>query len=345
LSTVLARAEEVAARGDYRAAIDVLTAANRTQRDADLEVALVRLRLAGGKALEKVTASPHTMSIRAEGPGSDALFAVSADELDVDAVRHGWSHTGALHVRGLVPPDRVAELVAGIDSALTAYETDQDGHPDDVDPAWYTPFAAPARVASGAEKARVDEAMRRKWVRDNGSLRTASSPRMAFNLFELVDELRLGQLMSDFLGARPLLSANKCTLRRVVPKDQPPGGWHQDGAFLGQYAGAFNVWLALTDCGVDAPGLDIVPRRFDQVLASGEGAPFEWSLSGATVERAADGVPIVRPTFKAGDALLFDHLCVHRTATNSQMTRSRFAIEAWFFSPEHYPEGQTALLY
>ena len=65
--------------------------------------------------------------------------------------------------------------------------------------------------------------------------------------------------MTDFLGERPHLSANKCTLRRVPPEDML-SGWHQDGAFLGDYIGAFNVWITLTSCGRDAPGLDIVPR-------------------------------------------------------------------------------------
>jgi hypothetical protein len=340
----LARAADLEARGDYRGAIDALTTANRAQRDSQLEVALVRLRRDSGLAMPKTPAVPRTLPIHAEGPGADALFSVTADELDVDAVRHGWSHTGALHVRGLVPPDLIADLTAGIDSALAAYDAADDGRLSDVDPGWYTPFSMPSRKGDDGKDGRIDEAVRRKWVRKSGGLWTANSPRMVFNLFELVDELKLGQLMTDFLGARPVLSANKCTLRRVEPEDAP-GGWHQDGAFLGQYAGSFNIWIALTTCGVDAPGMDMVPRRFDEVLASGDDAPFDWSLSDAAVLRAADGVPIVRPEFQAGDAVFFDHLCLHRTAATSDMVRPRHAIEAWFFTPEHYPEGQLPLAY
>ena len=67
--------------------------------------------------------------------------------------------------------------------------------------------------------------------------------------------------MSDCRGERPALSANKCTLRRV-PVDTNTN-WHQDGAFLGADVRTVNLWLALSDCGDDSPGLEIVPRRLD----------------------------------------------------------------------------------
>ncbi len=66
--------------------------------------------------------------------------------------------------------------------------------------------------------------------------------------------------------------------------------WHQDGAFLGGVR-ALNVWLSLSHCGDDAPGLDIVPKRIDRVVPTGtEGAAFDWSVSQAVVDEAA-GAP------------------------------------------------------
>ena len=41
-----------------------------------------------------------------------------------------------------------------------------------------------------------------------------------------------------------------------------------------------------------------------------------------------------------GDALLFDELFLHRTATDETMTRDRYAIETWFFAPSVYPGDQ-----
>jgi len=59
----------------------------------------------------------------------------------------------------------------------------------------------------------------------------------------------------------------------------------------------------------------------------------------------AAGTPVARPVFGPGDALLFDHLLLHRTAVSPGMTRDRYAIESWFFAPSAFPVGQLPLLY
>jgi hypothetical protein len=191
----------------------------------------------------------------------------------------------------------------------------------------------------------MPEKFRRRFVREDGGLWTANSPRMLFELFELVDDVGIGRLMTEFIGERPVLSANKCTLRRVA-HDHASGGWHQDGAFLGEDIAAFNFWVTLTPCGLESPGLEVVPRRFDHVLAAtGQGSEFDWSLTHAAVLEAAGDQPIARPEFQAGDALLFDHLLVHRTAAAESARHDRYAIESWFFGPSSYPLGQLPLLY
>jgi ectoine hydroxylase-related dioxygenase (phytanoyl-CoA dioxygenase family) len=162
---------------------------------------------------------------------------------------------------------------------------------------------------------------------------------MLFELCELLEETKMVELITSHLGERPALSANKCTLRRV-PVDTNTN-WHQDGAFLGAEVRTLNVWLALSDCNGDAPGLEIVPRRLDTVLPSGtEGAMFDWSVSPEIVDEVSRSAPVVTPAFRAGDALLFDHLLLHRTAVEPGMTRERYAMEIWNFAPSDYPEGQ-----
>jgi hypothetical protein len=161
-------------------------------------------------------------------------------------------------------------------------------------------------------------------------------------LVELIEDTGVLDLVTAYLGERPALSANKCTLRRV-PLDTNVG-WHQDGAFLGQDVRALNLWLALGHCGTDAPGLDLVPRRIDRVVPAGtDGAMFDWSVAPDVVTAEAGEAGIIRPRFGPGDALLFDHLFLHSTAVEPEMTSERHAMETWFFAPSAYPEGQIPL--
>src|SRR5690606_14263872 len=55
------------------------------------------------------------------------------------------------------------------------------------------------------------------------------------------------------------------------------------------------------------------------------------------VAAVADGAPILRPVFEPGDALLFDELFLHRTATSPGVTDARYAIESWSFAPSPFP--------
>ena len=77
---------------------------------------------------------------------------------------------------------------------------------------------------------------------------------------------------------------------------------------------ALNLWLALSRCGDEAPGLDIVPRRLDGFVdhADRRGV-LSYQVSQRKAEEAAGDTPIVRPVFEPGDALFFDELFLHQT--------------------------------
>jgi hypothetical protein len=146
----------------------------------------------------------------------------------------------------------------------------------------------------------------------------------------------LHSAIGDYLSEAPTISVQKCTLRRVDP--DAGHGWHQDGAFMGNVR-ALNVWLSLSRCGDESPGLDIVPRRLDHIVPTGtQGAIFEWSVSPQVAEEAAGDAGILRPIFEPGDVLLFDELFLHSTAAEPEMEKSRFAIESWFFGSSASPE-------
>lgn len=334
----MSTASTLEADGNLVEAIRILTDHNRIARDPEVDERLVRLRHEAFASLDTTqrppSDPPSPITAHAGDPG--ALTELSPQQLDPATLRDGLARHGCALVRGLIPPDRAAQLVAGIDRALDAFDAGLDGAPTRDTSPWYAPFTPRAgqyRVGG-----------RRSWVRASGGVWTVDSPRMLFELIELIDETGIGQLVTAHLGERPALSANKCTLRRVPLTTST--SWHQDGAFLGSEVRTLNLWLCLSPCGTDAPGLDVLPRRLDGVLETGtNGALFDWSVSPERVAELTERTPVLRPQFEPGDALLFDHLFLHRTAIEPDMVRERHAIETWFFAPSSYPDGQIPISY
>jgi hypothetical protein len=107
---------------------------------------------------------------------------------------------------------------------------------------------------------------------------------------------------------------------------------------------ALNLWLSLSRCGDEAPGLDLVPRRLDHhVTTQTDEAWLDHAVSQRVAEEAAGDRPILRPTFEPGDALLFDELFLHKTGSDPSMPKPRFAIENWFFGASGFPEDYAPL--
>lgn len=104
-------------------------------------------------------------------------------------------------------------------------------------------------------------------------------------LVETVDRAGVSAAIDTCLGEPGFLSVGKTTLRRIAPTALP-NGWHQDGAFLGEAIRTMTCWIALTDCGVDSPGLDIVPIRPPGLFERGtRGTFFPWVGSGHRCRR------------------------------------------------------------
>jgi len=330
---------EMESEGRFLDAIDALMDANRDRHDPDLERELVRLRHEAFTYVDRVAPS-HEVPIARERPSGDVPQTISAADLTSDVLRNGILTSGSLHVRSLVPAARVQSLVEGIDRALAAVEARAERQDKDIGDPWYDPFCTHPSYPKIKNR---ELGNRRKWVKVTGGVWAADSPRMLFELFDMLDEVGLRQVISEYLGERPALTVDKCTLRRVgIDTDT---NWHQDGAFLGSGIRTVNMWLALSHCGDDAPGLDIVPTRLDGIVETGtEGAIFPWSVGPGVVDRVAADAPVVRPIFEPGDVLFFDDLFLHRTAIDASMTRARYAIESWFFAPSAYPEQYVPLM-
>ena len=106
---------------------------------------------------------------------------------------------------------------------------------------------------------------------------------------------------------------------------------------------ALNVWLSLSHCGDEAPGMDVVPRRLDGILRAGRRCGLQLVDLEQVAEEAAGETGIVRPIFEPGDVLLFDDLFLHTTAAEPSMPKSRLAIESWFFGASASPEQYSPL--
>ena len=339
----LAAADKLVDQGRLLDAVGLLIEANRQERDAEVEVRLVRLRNAAYAELDRSpTESPWPDSDPLPPAGDEALPPIDRDELTPAAVRDSILRYGCAFVPGLIAKQDVDLLVEGIDRAFEGCDAQaargwsratagDDPAAEAATVPWYYRFESAGDLEIKGET--------RKFVREGGGVWTVESPRVMFEFLEVLERAGLRTLIADYLGEHPALTLKKSTLRRTSPL--PYADWHQDGAFLGDGIRTINLWLSLSHCGDDAPGLDLLPRRLDRIVETGSGgAIFPWSVGPGTVEDAAEGVEVLRPRFQPGDGLLFDEMFLHRTATDETMTRDRYAIESWFFAPSVYPGDQ-----
>ncbi len=333
VATALEAAAALESDGRALDAIDVLATANREHRSAAIEARLVETRHRAFRELPAAAAPPPTGEPVEPGtaPEDDGLPVVDAAQLTAGRIAGALASHGALIVRGLVEPAPAKALGEGIDQAFEAKEAAGRGASSDEIDSWYAEFAPEGEGAMAV-------AVGRGFIASSDSgLWTADSPRMMFDLLELFEQAGAREVVTAYLRERPALSINKGTLRRARP-NVGTAWWHQDGAFLGQAIRSLNIWLSLSRCGRDAPGLEIVPKRLETIVETGtNGADFDWSVGESVVEEASGG-RISRPMFEPGDALLFDHLLLHRTYTNPAMTATRYATETWFFAPSAYPD-------
>jgi hypothetical protein len=311
---------------DLRREIARLVERNRERREAGTERQLLRLRhLAGIRLLEGSGATPeHPAPDFDRLPEADGLPEIAARDLTPELLRAGILRDGSLLVRGLVPREDALAFAAEIDRSFEERERHDSG--GSAAEGYYDEFQPDERFSAP---------MSRPWIKEGGGVLAVDSPKLGFQMLEMFERAGLPRLVHDYLGEPAAISAQKTTLRKAEP--QVGGAWHQDGAFMGEVR-ALNLWLSLSRCGDESPGLDIVPRRLDDLVAAGtEGTFLSYQVSQQNAEEAAGNRPIVRPIFEPGDALFFDELCLHQTGSDPEMPNPRFAIESWFFGGSAFP--------
>jgi hypothetical protein len=267
-------------------------------------------------------------------PGAGSPPEVDARALDGEVLGGAIQNHGSLIVRNVLDATTCARLRDEIDTiwdACTAYYAKGLTEPEGTD---YVPFPLPADapLAHG-----------RQWTQASGAVWAVEAPHTFENLISLYRRRGVMDAIAGYLGEQPVLSVGKTVLRRNDPNCG--GDFHQDGAFMGADIRVVNVWIALSDCGVDAPGLEVVGRRLPELAPTGtEGAMFHWSVGRRMAEQVAAPASIVTPVFRAGDALVFDQLMLHSTYVTPAMTQRRYAIESWFFAPSSHAENQVPIV-
>jgi hypothetical protein len=320
----------------YDEAISLLKAVLGRRNDTRLERLLAECRYLAyvEKSPQSTAVDPWTKSLPDPFANTNGIPEIQGKHLNATNLVAGIRRHGALLVRGLLPEETAGRLADGIRMAIDdcmAWHKRGGGEPTSP---WYARL--PLR-----EDCELAEA--RYWIEGAGGVWTADSPRMLHEVTSLFEACGVIDAIAGYFGEHPLLSVGKSTLR-CVPASQRVADWHQDGAFMGADVRSVNLWLSLSHCGEDASGLEVLPRRLSHVLPTGShGANFDWSVGPGMVTEAAEGLPTISPRFAPGDALLFDHLFLHRTGVPEGICKDRYAIESWFFAPSAYPAQQVPL--
>lgn len=351
----VAAAEALAADGRFEDAVAALAEANRAERDPMIELRLVELRHLAADAME-VGPGRADWPPTYEDPFPDVVGRIPeipASQLSTEVLGGAVAHHGALIVRGVFGPDQVARSVEAIERTHLRYRAeleaalgegeelpeDVPGHPVDLseplDIAWYHPFRLQGMLVSPGL---------RDIVAQQGGTWLADSPSSTAIVLDGMRATGLTDAIAGHLGEKPVFTVQKSTLRRSLPKYNLVA-WHQDGSFYDEDVRTMNVWVALSPCGGDrpAPGLEILPRRLDDILPV-DGVMAKHSVSYELVDELAAEVPTVIPVMDPGDALVFDEHLLHRTHLAEGMTDIRYALECWFFAPSHRVSYYTPLL-
>ena len=272
-------------------------------------------------------------------PGESVLPEVQASDLSIETLRSAMAHKGCLIVRGFLDTESITPLKTCIDKAIQENLTAAANYPkEDREQTYFN--NPPCNLPVFLPEPHLTWA--RAFYRDNGSIMTVESSGIVESLITWFDSLNFRSLLEQYLGEPACFSALKWILERTkYPIAE--NGWHQDGASMGKQINSLNLWIPLDHCGgaSGAPGMDIIPIRFNSLVESGgDDAVFNWSIGPGSISRFQDEEAPVSPVFHPGDIFLFDHLLLHRTQFGEDFARPRYAIETWLFGERNFPKNQ-----
>jgi hypothetical protein len=309
-----------------------ITEALQHRPDPDAERVLPHLQLDATEGLRDVAPrTPWPPAIDDPFPDvSGRLPEITGAQLSAETLGGGLLHHGAVLVRRMLAADDVDRIRPGMDRTIAARAIAEAGTDHEGGAPWYIPFRPSKKTAGQKGKPHL--------------VRLVDAPRVLPDVLATYRRLGLLGAIESYLGDPPVFTANKSVLRYLERPQFVPSDYHQDGRFMDASVRAANVWVTLTDCGTDAPTLDLIPRREPTIHPTGNGNDgLDWTLSEREVDQLAGDTPVVRLELEAGDGVLFDHFLVHRSAYSPAMTKMRQAIEFWFFAPSHAPKDYQLL--
>jgi hypothetical protein len=331
LEAVHAKIDMLVANGDLRGALTLSDREAAKRQDGALHNCSVQLRIRAAKAMaQSRPRADWPPPLPDPFPDCHGIPEIKAAALSGRVLGGAILHHGSLLVRGLLARDEALNMACDVDQvfqsqgAWAADNSKTDG--------WFSPVDIPSPLLAES----------RPWQHGAGGIMVADSPAMLRSVVDLYTGSHVMDAIADYFGEMPVVSVGKTMARRAIPFRE--GEFHQDGAFLGDDVRTVNAWIALSDCGVDAPGLEIVDRRLREIVPTGLGdARYHWSVGRAVAAAVNGGKSFARPVFAAGDALLFDQLMLHATSFSESMDKVRWALECWFFAPSSYCEEQVPI--
>lgn len=163
---------------------------------------------------------------------------------------------------------------------------------------------------------------------------------VGFSIFDLIGNLQFAQVMSRFFDGAYRRSPSAHT-RRISPQGdlhskswQKPALCHIDAQYHDPQHFSLNFWVPLDDCGVDAPGLQIVRDNvyetqkfvgYDPDAITFD--PDRLKLINENVFDHFDETQLFAPELKVGDVFVFHNWTIHQTNCREGMTKPRQSCE------------------
>jgi hypothetical protein len=257
-----------------------------------------------------------------------AAWTFSVQNLDLAGIAKSLEEAGCVRINGLFPAALMQEFKAWAEIAFRQF--DQEIAQDSLDPDFKAYFQLVPHMINHIPSNRFDH----------------------FNqLPSLIYQLFLASPLPDILhacyGGSILYSSIHSVLRRQTPtQKQWYTGFHQDGHFLDPRWKFLHCWFPLMECGIDAPSLELIPAGLKSIRPSNQkNFKGDHYYDNRDLDLQSEILPFfAQETFwpqflAAGDLLLYDSYCLHRTYETPLMSQARYNFEMRFLPDLELPVG------